>query len=129
MLDLTECKDIKPQNILLESTKLNDMFEHAPSKVFRHASPVLEPDDYYTESEEVVLAKEDFGGTPPPRRFSMRLTDFGTGKLLSSTMTMQDLEADTGYLNRELVRRDSTSAFRNGFNLNHSEPRWSSYAP
>lgn len=37
--------DIKPQNILLETAKINDMFEHAPSTVFRHSSPALDAPD------------------------------------------------------------------------------------
>ncbi|EXJ77710.1 hypothetical protein A1O3_09939 [Capronia epimyces CBS 606.96] len=71
--------DIKPQNILLETAKINNMFEHAPSTVFRHSSPALAaPDDFYMESEQVFSADEDLSTTSVPPGFAVRLADFGT---------------------------------------------------
>jgi serine/threonine-protein kinase SRPK3 len=81
-LDLTECTDKQPQNILLETAKINDMFDNAPSTVFRHSAPIYDaPEDYYMESEDIVAANEGFDSTHPPPSLSVRLTDFGTGKL------------------------------------------------
>lgn len=62
------------------------MFEHAPSTVFHHSSPALDaPDDFYMESEQVFPADEDLSTSPTPTGFSVRLADFGTGKLTLST--------------------------------------------
>jgi serine/threonine-protein kinase SRPK3 len=95
MLDLTDRTDIKPQNILLETAKINDMFDDAPSTVFHHSSPIYDaPEDYYMASEEIVAANEGFDTTTPPPSLSVRLTDFGTGKLWRSTKPTNDLESD-----------------------------------
>jgi serine/threonine-protein kinase SRPK3 len=95
MLDLTDCTDIKPQNILLETAKINDMFDNAPSTVLQHSSPIYDaPDDHYMESEELVAANEGFDSTPPPPSLSVRLTDFGTGKLWRSIKPTNDIESD-----------------------------------
>lgn len=63
----------------METIKINEMFEHAPSSVFRQSSPPPNaPDDFYMESEQVSSAEEDLSAAVG---LSVRLTDFGTGKL------------------------------------------------
>ncbi|KAJ3578958.1 hypothetical protein NPX13_g1607 [Xylaria arbuscula] len=71
--------DIKPQNILLETTEINEMFAHAPSELFMPQSPPLPPPhDYYMQSEQVSSGEEDL---TMPHDVSVRLADFGTLKL------------------------------------------------
>lgn len=63
----------------METSEINEMFEYAPSSVFRHSSPPLDtPYDFYMESEQVSSAEEDLSA---PADLSVRLIDFGTGKL------------------------------------------------
>ncbi|KAI9739551.1 MAG: hypothetical protein M1834_006267 [Cirrosporium novae-zelandiae] len=69
--------DIKPQNILIETTEINEIFESLPSSAFRQPSPPLDPpNDFYMQSEVVASATEDLSA--PPEDFSVRLNDFGT---------------------------------------------------
>lgn len=69
--------DIKPQNILLETSSINEMFQYAPSEVFEPAGMVLNPpNDFYMESSQVTSAEEDI---TCPIDLSVRLADLGTG--------------------------------------------------
>lgn len=70
--------DIKPQNILIETPAINEMFQQAPSRVFRpRASPPDPINDFYMESFEVSSAEEDVACAVD---LSVKLADFGTGK-------------------------------------------------
>lgn len=74
---LTICLDIKPSNILIETSAINEMFEKAPSYVFQSDAPPLDPPkDFYMESIQVSSAEEDL---TRPTDLSVRLGDFGTG--------------------------------------------------
>ncbi|KAI1735516.1 kinase-like protein [Xylaria scruposa] len=77
--------DIKPQNILLETTEINEMFAHAPSEVFMPQSPPLPPPhDYYMQSEQVSSGEEDL---TKPDDISVRLADFGTSSFFDRHLT------------------------------------------
>lgn len=79
--------DIKPQNILIESPAINEMFEQAPSEVFRpRVSPMAPPNDFYMESAQVSSAEEDI---THPTDFAVRLADFGTCETVRSDPTRQ----------------------------------------
>lgn len=70
--------DIKPQNILVETPAIDDMFQNAPEEVFAQNAPPLDPpNDFYMESEPVTSADEDLAD---PENISVRLADFGVGK-------------------------------------------------
>lgn len=74
---LTWALDIKPQNILIETAKITEMFEHAPSDVFLPQRPPLDPpNDFYIESSQISSAEEDLARVTD---VSVRLADFGTG--------------------------------------------------
>ena len=73
--------DIKPSNILVETLAINEMFQKAPSEAFHSDIPPLAPpNDFYMESVQVSSAEEDLTRTSD---LSVRLADFGTGKLLT----------------------------------------------
>ncbi|KAI1361335.1 serine protein kinase Sky1 [Xylaria arbuscula] len=77
--------DIKPQNILLETTEINEMFAHAPSELFMPQSPPLPPPhDYYMQSEQVSSGEEDL---TMPHDVSVRLADFGTSSFFDKHLT------------------------------------------
>jgi hypothetical protein len=68
--------DIKPQNILIETTVTNDMFENAPSDVFLpEKAPIGRSNDFYLASSQFTCHEEDIATSP---YISVRLTDFGT---------------------------------------------------
>jgi hypothetical protein len=63
----------------VETTKINEMFKNAPSTAFSEsAAPLIAPNDFNMESEQVSSASEDLSA---PEGFSVRLADFGMGKL------------------------------------------------
>lgn len=75
---LTKPKDIKPQNILIESPAINQMFERAPPEAFRpRGSPLEPPNDFYMVSTQLSSNEEDIA---QPAGLSVRLADFGTCK-------------------------------------------------
>ncbi|SPQ22208.1 1c17f1d4-95d7-478a-8e76-adfc9a26f8ae [Thermothielavioides terrestris] len=77
--------DIKPQNILVETTAINTMFEQAPSEAFRSERPPLEAlNDFYMESRQVSSAEEDL---TQPTDLSVRLADFGTSSYFDRHLT------------------------------------------
>ncbi|KAF7552117.1 hypothetical protein G7Z17_g4551 [Cylindrodendrum hubeiense] len=77
--------DIKPQNILVETPAIDEMFEHAPSEVFRpRRLPLDPPNDFYMEAVQVFSAEEDLACTP---NVSVRLADFGTASWLHRHLT------------------------------------------
>ncbi|KAL2021638.1 hypothetical protein VTK56DRAFT_6991 [Thermocarpiscus australiensis] len=77
--------DIKPQNILVETTAINTMFEKAPSEAFRLREPPLDPpNDFYMASTQVSSAEEDMA---TPTDLSVRLTDFGTSSWFDKHLT------------------------------------------
>jgi serine/threonine-protein kinase SRPK3 len=72
--------DIKPQNILIETPAIDDMFRNAPSEVFRPLRPPLPPpDDFYMESNQITSAEEDLATSAA---VSVRLADFGSGECI-----------------------------------------------
>jgi serine/threonine-protein kinase SRPK3 len=74
---LTVAADIKPQNILLDTPAINEMFEKAPSKVFTPQLPPLDPpNDFYRQSEQLSSGEEDLANATD---ISTKLADFGTG--------------------------------------------------
>lgn len=74
--------DIKPQNILIETSEINEMFQYAPSKVFSPFYPPHEPPtDYYMKTEQVISGEEELETAD----VSVRLTDFGTGRHMYPT--------------------------------------------
>ncbi|KAG8415453.1 hypothetical protein J3458_009300 [Metarhizium acridum] len=77
--------DIKPQNILIETSAINKMFQQAPSEAFRPRDLVLDPlNDFYRESMQVSSSQEDI--TCPPD-LSVRLGDFGTASWIDKHLT------------------------------------------
>ncbi|KAM4067240.1 kinase [Hirsutella rhossiliensis] len=77
--------DIKPQNILIETSAINEMFQHAPSEVFQPRDSPLDPsNDFYTESVQVSSAEEDVAC---PADLSVRLADFGTASWIDKHLT------------------------------------------
>ncbi|KAL9063125.1 MAG: hypothetical protein Q9157_008402 [Trypethelium eluteriae] len=77
--------DIKPQNILTETTEINDMFKHAPSEVFAPDSVPDPPNDFYLRSEQISSGEEDL--TAETTALSVRLTDFGTSSWSNRHLT------------------------------------------
>ncbi|KAH7133707.1 kinase-like domain-containing protein [Dactylonectria macrodidyma] len=68
--------DIKPQNILIETPTISEMFEEAPSEVFQpHGSPPDPANDFYMASTQYSPGEEDIAH---PAELSIRLADFGT---------------------------------------------------
>ncbi|KAG6361853.1 hypothetical protein INS49_010082 [Diaporthe citri] len=77
--------DIKPQNILVETPEIDDMFENAPSDVLLQDCRPLNPSlDYYMESEPVMSAHEDLAST---NELSVRLGDFGVASWFNRHLT------------------------------------------
>ena len=73
--------DIKPQNILVETSAINKMFQQVPSEAFRSRDPMPDPlNDFYSESVQVSSAEEDITHATD---LSVRLGDFGTGETFS----------------------------------------------
>jgi serine/threonine-protein kinase SRPK3 len=68
-------QDIKPQNILVETTEINEMFNHAPPEVFAPESIGKPPNDFYLESVQVSSGEEDL---TTAEDLNVRLADFGT---------------------------------------------------
>lgn len=74
--------DIKPQNILIQTSAIKNMFQHAPSEAFKPDSLALPPPlDFYTESAQVSSAEEDLAHSTD---ISIMLADFGTGRPFST---------------------------------------------
>jgi serine/threonine-protein kinase SRPK3 len=69
--------DIKPQNILLETADINEMFNLAPSGVFAPDSIPEPPDDFYVKSVQLTSGEEDIMTSTS---LNVRLADFGTCK-------------------------------------------------
>jgi serine/threonine-protein kinase SRPK3 len=69
--------DIKPQNILLETAEINEMFNNTPSEVFAPDSIREPPDDFYVESVQLTSGEEDIAASTS---LNVRLADFGTCK-------------------------------------------------
>ncbi|KAI0485612.1 kinase-like domain-containing protein [Xylaria cf. heliscus] len=64
-----------PQNTLIETSEINEMFQYAPSEVFSPFYPPHDPPtDYYMKSEPVISSEEELEIAD----VSIRLTDFGT---------------------------------------------------
>ncbi len=63
--------------MLVETAKISEMFESAPSEVFLPQRPPLDPpNDFYIQSSQVSSAEEDLSHVT---EVSVRLADFGTG--------------------------------------------------
>ena len=78
LINIRLCEDIKPQNILIETDKTNDVFQNAPVEAFEpEFAPMDSPNDFYMPSMRIVPAGEEFEN---PSGFSIRLADFGTCK-------------------------------------------------
>lgn len=71
------CADIKPQNILIDTTQINDIFRLAPSSIFAPDATPQPPDDFYIESVQLTSGEED---VTDPVNVNIRLADFGTCK-------------------------------------------------
>ncbi|KAF5008976.1 hypothetical protein FDECE_4772 [Fusarium decemcellulare] len=85
MQTLIRASDIKPQNILIETAEINEMFENAPSEVFLPQHPPLDPpNDFYIESSQISSAGEDLSQTT---EVSVRLADFGTASWFTRHLT------------------------------------------
>ncbi|KAI3319512.1 kinase-like protein [Xylariaceae sp. AK1471] len=77
--------DIKPQNILIETAKINEMFENAPSKAFLpQRLPLDPPNDFYIQSTQISSAEEDLSRVT---EVSVRLADFGTASWFTRHLT------------------------------------------
>ncbi|KND88077.1 Serine/threonine-protein kinase SRPK [Tolypocladium ophioglossoides CBS 100239] len=77
--------DIKPQNILVETSAINKMFQQAPSEAFQpDDSPLDPPNDFYVESIQVSSAEEDVAWSTD---LSVRLADFGTASWIDKHLT------------------------------------------
>jgi hypothetical protein len=68
--------DIKPQNILIETSEINRMFEDSPSESFAPRFPPEASKDFYQTSAQLYSDEEDLETTTD---VSVRLTDFDTG--------------------------------------------------
>ncbi|KAJ3555795.1 hypothetical protein NP233_g12125 [Leucocoprinus birnbaumii] len=69
--------DIKPEIILIETTKINVLFEMASLKTLLSRLPSFDPpNDFYIQSSQISSAKEDLSCAT---EVSIRLADFGTG--------------------------------------------------
>ncbi|KAG7110757.1 Serine/threonine-protein kinase SRPK like [Verticillium longisporum] len=77
--------DIKPQNILIESPAINNMFEQTPPEAFRpRGSPLEPPNDFYMASTQLSSIEEDIAH---PTELSIRLADFGTSSWFNKHLT------------------------------------------
>ncbi|EXU97719.1 serine/threonine protein kinase domain protein [Metarhizium robertsii] len=77
--------DIKPQNILIQTSAIKNMFKHAPSEAFKPDSLALPPPlDFYTESAQVSSAEEDLAHSTD---ISIMLADFGTASWFERHLT------------------------------------------
>ncbi|KAK3984177.1 Serine/threonine-protein kinase [Cladorrhinum sp. PSN332] len=81
--DMSRYSHIKPQNILLETSAINTMFDQAPSEVFLPQKLPSEH-DFYIESTQVSSAEEDL---MRPKELSVRLADFGTASWFDQHLT------------------------------------------
>jgi len=80
--DCVTAPDIKPQNILLETPAIDEMFQRAPSEAFTpQLPPLAPPNDFYRPSEQLSSAEQDLATATD---ISVRLADFGTGEMLCS---------------------------------------------
>ncbi|KAI1128415.1 kinase-like protein [Nemania abortiva] len=76
--------DIKPQNILIETSEINEIFRYAPSEVFGPFYPPHNPPaDYYMKSEQIISGEEDLETAD----ISIRLADFGTASWVDKHLT------------------------------------------
>lgn len=76
--------DIKPQNILLETAEINEMFNNAPSEAFAPDSIQEPPDDFYVESVQLTSGEEDIATSTS---LNVRLADFGTSSWYDKHLT------------------------------------------
>ncbi|KAI1413533.1 kinase-like protein [Hypoxylon sp. FL1857] len=77
--------DIKPQNILIETSEIDEMFERAPSEVFLQQSPpVNPPGNFYMQSEPVTSGEEDLSKAAD---VSVKLADFGVASWFDRHLT------------------------------------------
>ncbi|KAG6032239.1 hypothetical protein E4U41_007279 [Claviceps citrina] len=77
--------DIKPQNILIQTPAIGEIFQTAPSEAFRPKRPPLPPPlDFYIESVQVSSAKEDLAQSTD---VSIVLTDLGTASWFERHLT------------------------------------------
>ncbi|KAK7416993.1 hypothetical protein QQZ08_011791 [Neonectria magnoliae] len=82
--------DIKPQNILVETPVINEMFEQAPSEAFqRDGSSLDPPNDFYIECTQVSSAEEDIACST---ELSVRLAAFGTGESFTKAASHESNE-------------------------------------
>ncbi|KPI35537.1 Serine/threonine-protein kinase SRPK [Cyphellophora attinorum] len=80
--------DIKPSNILLETTQTDKFFERAPSTVFEPSPSARDPQhDFYMKSEQTIPANEVLESVPSPPGFSVRIADFGTASYFDKHLT------------------------------------------
>ncbi|RDA82776.1 hypothetical protein CP532_0407 [Ophiocordyceps camponoti-leonardi (nom. inval.)] len=78
-------QDIKPTNILIESSAINEMFDKAPPEAFvPHDPPLPPPQDFYMESTQLSSHEEDLTQSTD---VSVRLTDFGTSSWFDKHLT------------------------------------------
>ncbi|KAF1920903.1 serine kinase [Ampelomyces quisqualis] len=76
--------DIKPQNILVETAEINEMFNNAPSGVFAPDSIQESPDDFYVESVQLTSGEEDITTSTS---LNVRIADFGTSSWYDKHLT------------------------------------------
>ncbi|KAI0841440.1 kinase-like protein [Hypoxylon sp. FL0890] len=77
--------DIKPQNVLIKTQEINEMFDRAPSEVFLQQSPpVNPPENFYMQSEPVSSGEEDLSKTIG---ISVKLADFGVASWFDKHLT------------------------------------------
>lgn len=76
--------DIKPQNILIETSAIRDMFENAPSEAFQPDGGAR--DGPVIESVQVSSAEEDLAQST---NISIKLADFGTGEVRNRSIGIQ----------------------------------------
>ncbi len=82
MSSLILSADIKPQNILLDTPAIRQMFEKAPPQAFAPRLPPLSPpNDFYRQSEQLSSGEEDLVHATD---ITVKLADFGTGTGSSS---------------------------------------------
>ncbi|KAI1122434.1 kinase-like protein [Nemania abortiva] len=77
--------DIKQQNILIETAKINRMFENAPPKSFIPPHHPLDPlNDFYIKSSQIASSQEDLSCVT---EISVRLAGFGTASWFTRHLT------------------------------------------
>lgn len=86
LLTTTALPDIKPQNILLETSSIREMFEHAPPEAFAPDSQA--GSGHVIESIQVSSADEDLAQSTD---VSVKLADFGTGENTQIQCTSMNL--------------------------------------